>query len=69
VAKVCQIDEALVWLPDYLAERGPTRSLAVKQAGAELGFSTSTLVRAARELKIRQYTTPTWPMHTVWSLK
>lgn len=61
-------NECVQWLKGYLATKGPTASLEVRAAGADLGFSESSIKRAAQKLDIQQERTREVPSKTLWCL-
>ncbi|AXQ53086.1 DNA primase/polymerase [Mycobacterium phage Rando14] len=61
-------NECVQWLKGYLTTKGPTPSLEVRAAGADLGFSESAIKRAAQKLSIQQERTREVPSKTLWRL-
>ncbi|AIM50400.1 DNA primase/polymerase [Mycobacterium phage Omnicron] len=61
-------NECMQWLKGYLTTKGPTPSLEVRAAGADLGFSESAIKRAAQKLDIQQERTREVPSKTLWRL-
>ncbi|ASR85759.1 DNA primase/polymerase [Mycobacterium phage Edugator] len=61
-------NECVQWLNGYLSTKGPTPSLEVRAAGADLGFSESAIKRAAQKLNIHQERTREVPSKTLWRL-